>query len=67
MCFFGSTSTVYALARNLGSISNGTAVFSFGVVQDPAVQYVDPTGSLQQRHPYFMTEYSSTAALVSNH
>jgi hypothetical protein len=64
MCF-GSTSTVYALARNLGSVSNATAVFSFGFVQDPAVQFVDPTGSLQRRHPYFMTEYSSTAELVS--
>lgn len=59
-----NTSTVYAFARNLGSVSNATAVFEFGFVQDPAVQYVDPTGSLQRRHPYFMTEYSNTAELI---
>jgi hypothetical protein len=63
--YFGSISTAFALSRNLGTVTNASAVFASGFVQDPAVQYVDPTGRSQQRHPYFMTEYSSSADLVS--
>lgn len=57
-------STAFALSRNLGSVTNASAVFAFGFVQDPVVQYVDPTGLSQQRHPYFRTRYSGTADLI---
>ncbi|KAH9173652.1 DUF1793-domain-containing protein [Lactarius sanguifluus] len=57
-------STAFALSRNLGSVSNASAVFAIGFVQDPAVQYVSPTGISQRRHPYFRTKYPNTADLI---
>ncbi|KAH8976572.1 hypothetical protein EDB86DRAFT_3024004 [Lactarius hatsudake] len=59
-----NVSTAFALSRNLGSVSNASAVFAIGFVQDPTVQYVDPTGISQQRHPYFRTKYPNTADLI---
>ncbi|KAH9053680.1 hypothetical protein EDB87DRAFT_1650741, partial [Lactarius vividus] len=59
-----NVSTAFALSRNLGSISNASAVFAIGFVQDPAVQYVDSTGISQRRHPYFRTKYPNTADLI---
>jgi hypothetical protein len=56
-----------ALSRNLGVIAgNATAVFAFGFIQDPAVQFVDPNGQPQRRVPYFKTEYVSDPDLVSS-
>ncbi|KAI9439667.1 hypothetical protein H4582DRAFT_1850840 [Lactarius indigo] len=59
-----NVSTAFALSRNLGSVSNASAVFAIGFIQDPAVQYVDPTGISQRRHPYFRTKYPNTADLI---
>ncbi|KAF8268473.1 hypothetical protein EI94DRAFT_1577703, partial [Lactarius quietus] len=61
----GSSSPVEGTTnRDLSNITNGSAVFAFGFVQDPAVQFVNPTGTLQKRHPYFVTEYSTTGNLI---
>lgn len=59
-----NVSTAFGLSRNLGSVSNASAVFAIGFVQDPAVQYVGPTGISQQRRPYFRTKYPNTADLI---
>ncbi|KAI9442051.1 hypothetical protein BJY52DRAFT_1318827 [Lactarius psammicola] len=59
-----NASTAFALSRNIGSVTNATAVFAFGFVQDPAVQYVGPTGVSQRRHPYFRTKYPNTPDLI---
>ncbi|KAI0306203.1 hypothetical protein B0F90DRAFT_973382 [Multifurca ochricompacta] len=58
-------STAFALTRNFGNITtNATAVFAIGFVQDPAVQYVNPTGEPQWRVPYYKTKYSSPGSLI---
>ncbi|KAI0248912.1 hypothetical protein BJV78DRAFT_1378612 [Lactifluus subvellereus] len=58
-------STALALSRNLGNVTTkATAVFAFGFVQDPAVQYVDPIGQSHRRVPYFKTRYSSIGDLI---
>jgi hypothetical protein len=50
----------------VSSLDNATAVFAFGFIQDPAVQFVDPNGQPQRRVPYFKTEYMSDPDLVSS-
>ncbi|KAI9507330.1 hypothetical protein F5148DRAFT_1205922 [Russula earlei] len=61
----GNTTTAFALARNLGTVTaNASAAFAFGFVQDPAVQYVDPSGQSQLRVPYYKTSYSSPDNLI---
>ncbi|KAH9957083.1 hypothetical protein BC827DRAFT_1227395 [Russula dissimulans] len=62
----GNTTTAFAFSQNLGSVTtSGAATFAFGFIQDPAVQYIDPTGRSQIRVPYFKTVYSSIGDLIN--
>jgi hypothetical protein len=55
-----------AFSQNFSVVAdNATAVFAFGFIQDPAVQFADPNGQPQRRVPYFKTEYMSVPDLVS--
>ncbi|KAH8983428.1 hypothetical protein EDB86DRAFT_2967454 [Lactarius hatsudake] len=59
-----NVSTAFALSRNLGSVSNASAVFAIGLSKIPPCNTSTPTGISQQRHPYFRTKYPNTADLI---
>ncbi|OCH88863.1 DUF1793-domain-containing protein [Obba rivulosa] len=63
-----SNSPVFAFAMDLGSISSTSApvVWTLGYVRDPAIQYVTSSGQVQLRSPYFVTQYSSMADVISD-
>ncbi|KAI0283549.1 hypothetical protein BC826DRAFT_189688 [Russula brevipes] len=63
----GNTTTAFAFSQDLGYVTaNASAVFALGFVQDPAIQYVDPTGQTQLRVPYFKTQYPSIGDLIDS-
>ncbi|EJD43842.1 DUF1793-domain-containing protein [Auricularia subglabra TFB-10046 SS5] len=57
---------VFAFAKDLGSISclSDPLVFSIGHVRDPVAKYILEGGALQERAPYFMTEFGSFTDVV---
>lgn len=59
---------VLAIAVSLGSIPAGTtsleAVWTLGLVRDPAVQYMNPSGLVEKRHPYFLSAFSDQLTAV---
>ncbi|KAJ7283980.1 DUF1793-domain-containing protein [Mycena rebaudengoi] len=59
---------VFGLSRDLGSISAATApvVFSVGHIRDPVINYVVAGGGLQARSPYFLSEFPTSASLISS-
>ncbi|KAH7106819.1 DUF1793-domain-containing protein [Auriculariales sp. MPI-PUGE-AT-0066] len=52
---------VFAFAQDLGSVScmTDSVVFSIGHLRDPAFQLIQADGSLQERAPYFLTEFAT--------
>ncbi|EMD37369.1 hypothetical protein CERSUDRAFT_114042 [Gelatoporia subvermispora B] len=56
----------FALAASLGSILSTSApvVWVLAYVRDPTIGYVTPDGDSQQRHPYFVTKYTSSIDAV---
>jgi hypothetical protein len=60
---------VFALARSLGSVKNQSsspAIFTIGHVRDPVIHYIVKGDALQDRHPYFLTQYSSAGQIISD-
>ncbi|EMD37367.1 hypothetical protein CERSUDRAFT_114040 [Gelatoporia subvermispora B] len=56
----------FALSADLGSIMSTSApvVWVLAYVRDPTIGYVTPDGDSQQRHPYFVTKYTSSIDAV---
>ena len=61
------TFTVFALAVDLGTIKSTTSpvTWSVGYVRDPSITYTTATGAIQQRRPYYVTQYKSIDDVVS--
>ncbi|KAJ7368431.1 DUF1793-domain-containing protein [Mycena albidolilacea] len=59
---------VFGLAHDLGTITTATApvVFSVGHIRDPAIQYIVAGGALQSRSLYFLSSFSTPAAVISS-
>ena len=59
--------SVFGLAVDLGTIqSTATPVtWSVGYVRDPSITYSAPGGVVQQRRPYYVTQYKSVEDAVS--
>ncbi|KAM5540207.1 hypothetical protein V8D89_006026 [Ganoderma adspersum] len=55
------TFTVFALAVDLGTIKSTASpvTWSVGYVRDPSITYTTATGAIQQRRPYYVTQYKS--------
>ncbi|KAI1795670.1 hypothetical protein LXA43DRAFT_1058371 [Ganoderma leucocontextum] len=53
--------TVFALAVDLGTIKSTASpvTWSIGYVRDPSVTYTTANGAIQQRRPYYVTQYSN--------
>ncbi|KZT72217.1 hypothetical protein DAEQUDRAFT_763324 [Daedalea quercina L-15889] len=52
---------VFGLAVDLGTIQSTSSpvVWTIGFVRDPSVQYTTGAGTVQNRSPYYVTQYSS--------
>ncbi|KAI1795669.1 hypothetical protein LXA43DRAFT_991614 [Ganoderma leucocontextum] len=52
--------TVFALAVDLGTIKSTSSpvTWSIGYVRDPSITYTTSTGAIQQRRPYYVTQYN---------
>ncbi|TFY62886.1 hypothetical protein EVJ58_g3577 [Rhodofomes roseus] len=52
---------VFGLAVDLGNIQStqSPVVWSVGFVRDPSIQYTTGSGTVQNRSPYYVTQYSS--------
>ncbi|KAH9935633.1 uncharacterized protein B0H18DRAFT_1082345 [Fomitopsis serialis] len=52
---------VFGLAVDLGNIQStqSPVVWSVGYVRDPSIQYTTGSGTVQNRSPYYVTQYSS--------
>ena len=59
--------TVFGLAVDLGTIQSTSSpvTWSIGYVRDPAITYTTATGALQQRRPYYVTQYANISDVVS--
>lgn len=59
---------VFAFSHDVGNVTTSTMgpiVLSVGHVRDPVVQYITANNQMQERAPYFATNFSSTADVVS--
>ncbi|EMD37366.1 hypothetical protein CERSUDRAFT_114039 [Gelatoporia subvermispora B] len=56
----------FALSADLGSISSTSTpvVWILAYVRDPTIEYVTSDGTSQQRSPYYVTQYTSSADAV---
>ncbi|KAJ6539482.1 DUF1793-domain-containing protein [Mycena capillaripes] len=59
---------VFGLAHDLGTITAATTpvVFSVGHIRDPAIQYIVAGGALQSRNLYFLSQFSTSASVISS-
>ncbi|PPQ99075.1 hypothetical protein CVT24_003635 [Panaeolus cyanescens] len=59
---------VFALSRDLGSVTSATApvVFSVGHVRDPAIRYIVANAAIQQRSLFFWSQFNSVPALITS-
>ncbi|THH29207.1 hypothetical protein EUX98_g4981, partial [Antrodiella citrinella] len=57
---------VYAIAVDLGNITQTaqSVVWSIGVIRNPAVAYTTSTGSVVDRAPYFVVQYSDVESAI---
>ena len=58
---------VFAMSWDLGEVNTRSdpVIISIGHVRDPAVQFIQPDGSLQNRSLYFWTEFNTVSDAVS--
>lgn len=58
---------MFGFAKNLGTLTTATTpvVFSFGLVRDPAVEYIIANNVYQARSLYFWSKYTAVATAVS--
>ncbi|PIL35943.1 hypothetical protein GSI_01603 [Ganoderma sinense ZZ0214-1] len=58
--------TVFGLAVDLGTIQSTSSpiTWSVGYVRDPAVTYTTATGAMQQRRPYYVTQYANISDVI---
>ena len=58
---------VFAMAADLGEVTGPSepVVFSVGHVRDPAIQYIKPDGTLQNRSLLFWSEFDNIGDAVS--
>ena len=59
--------SVFGLAVDLGTIQStpSPVTWSVGYVRDPSITYSAPGGAVQQRRPYYVTQYKSVEDAVS--
>ncbi|KAF7301796.1 DUF1793-domain-containing protein [Mycena indigotica] len=59
---------VFGLAHDLGSVTTASApvLFSVGHIRDPAIQYIVTGGALQSRSSYFLSQFSTSDAVISS-
>ncbi|KAJ7044481.1 DUF1793-domain-containing protein [Mycena alexandri] len=59
---------VFGFAHDLGTITTATTpvVFSVGHIRDPALEYIVASGGTQSRNLLFMSEFSTSAAVISS-
>ena len=60
--------SVAALAKDLGTIkstNDAPITWSVGYVRDPAIKYTTATKAIQQRRPYYVTQYTDIDDAVS--
>ncbi|KAM5540214.1 hypothetical protein V8D89_006033 [Ganoderma adspersum] len=59
--------SVFAFAVDLGTIQSTASpvTWSIGYVRDPSITYTMPGGAVQQRKPYYVTQYKSVEDAVS--
>ncbi|KAJ7781099.1 hypothetical protein B0H16DRAFT_1710344 [Mycena metata] len=59
---------VFAFAHDLGTITTATTpvVFSVGMIRDPALEYIVAGGGTQSRNLLFMSEFTTSAAVISS-
>ena len=57
---------VFGLAVDLGNIQStqSPVVWTVGFVRDPSIQYTTGSGTVQNRSPYYVTEYSNVVDAV---
>ncbi|KAI1795668.1 hypothetical protein LXA43DRAFT_991596, partial [Ganoderma leucocontextum] len=57
---------VFALAVDLGTIKSTASpvTWSVGYVRDPSITYTTATGAIQQRRPYYVTQYSNIGDVI---
>ncbi|KAJ6515750.1 hypothetical protein C8R45DRAFT_217798 [Mycena sanguinolenta] len=58
---------VFGFAHNLGTVTTASApvVFSVGHIRDPALEYIVAGGALENRNLYYMSEFSTSAAVIA--
>lgn len=56
----------FAIALDLGTIQNTTEpiVWAVGVVRDPAIQFTNANGQIEERRAYYWTAYSNIRDVV---
>ncbi|KZP32941.1 DUF1793-domain-containing protein [Athelia psychrophila] len=59
---------VFGFAKDLGNVTDATdaAVFSIGLVRDPAIQYIIADGVIQDRSLCFWSAYKTVADAISD-
>ena len=64
----GPNFAVFAISRNLGLIqaTEDPVVWAVGLTTDPAINYIDPSGTAPQgRSLFYKSQYSDDTSLVS--
>ncbi|KAJ7765010.1 hypothetical protein DFH07DRAFT_371236 [Mycena maculata] len=59
---------VFGLAHNLGTVTSAASspvVYSVGRIRDPAIEYIIAGGAIQNRTLYFLSEFSTPAAVIA--
>nr|VWO99943.1 Hypoxanthine-guanine phosphoribosyltransferase [Ganoderma boninense] len=58
--------SVFAFAVDLGTIQSTASpvIWSVGYVRNPSITYTTPGGAVQQRKPYYMTQYNSVEDVI---
>ncbi|KAI0309520.1 hypothetical protein OF83DRAFT_1071921 [Amylostereum chailletii] len=59
---------VFAISKKLGTIQSTASpvVWAVGFARDPAVMYTDVSGTQQQRHLYYQSNYSDISTLIGD-
>ncbi|KAJ7503731.1 hypothetical protein B0H11DRAFT_2170697 [Mycena galericulata] len=56
---------VFALAKNFGTVSSGSVLYSIGQIRDPAVTYILAGNVKQSRSLYFWSKFPTAASVIS--
>ncbi|KAF7355439.1 DUF1793-domain-containing protein [Mycena sanguinolenta] len=58
---------VFGFAHDLGTVTTVSTpvVFSVGHIRDPALEYIIAGGALENRNLYYMSEFSTSAAVIA--